>query len=371
MIMASDSNSTVNPIPIEEEPFCKWILYYEIGSSRVRVWDLAILIPNSLFFFFMVFRFNRARLKLRATSSPIFATFYSLVVLNVLISLIRCIVSMTVNASIAAGDYADKVLWIMVRFFLLSTEMSVVIFGLAFGHLDSKTSIRRVLLATSIISLVFSISQGALEFVSPDESFHVIVKDYDLFGHGGMMFWFISSMVFTLIYAMITLLPWTRLRERLALPTKISFYYYVGTLTLLNGVQCVGSGLLLWGVKESGLCIVDVTTVLYYTLLTPFVYYTFLSDFFSVAQPILLFSYKSQVDDGGEEESVTLPHQNSFSSLKGDSDYIYQANGCYDSTQLDSSTPVHPLYAVSLRSPDSVTGYSLTSVNADSVSYAQ
>jgi len=170
---------------------------------------------------------------------------------------------------------------------------------------------------------------------------------------------------------MITLLPWTRLRERLALPTKISFYYYVGTLTLLNGVQCVGSGLLLWGVKESGLCIVDVTTVLYYTLLTPFVYYTFLSDFFSVAQPILLFSYKSQVDDGGEEESVTLPHQNSFSSLKGDSDYIYQANGCYDSTQLDSSTPVHPLYAVSLRSPDSVTGYSLTSVNADSVSYAQ
>ena len=86
---------------------------------------------------------------------------------------------------------------------------------------------------------------------------------------------------------MITLLPWTRLRERLALPTKISFYYYVGTLTLLNGVQCVGSGLLLWGVKESGLCIVDVTTVLYYTLLTPFVYYTFLSDFFRYSKRFL------------------------------------------------------------------------------------
>jgi hypothetical protein len=39
-----------------------------------------------------------------------------------------------VNASLAAGDYADKVLWIVVRFFLLSTEMSVVIFGLAFGR---------------------------------------------------------------------------------------------------------------------------------------------------------------------------------------------------------------------------------------------
>ena len=31
------------------------------------------------------------------------------VVLNICISLIRCIVSMTVNASVTAGDYADKV----------------------------------------------------------------------------------------------------------------------------------------------------------------------------------------------------------------------------------------------------------------------
>lgn len=59
--------------------------------------------------------------------------------LNVLISLVRCVVSMTVNASLAAGDYADKVLWIIVRFFLLSTEMSVVIFGLAFGKFSNVT----------------------------------------------------------------------------------------------------------------------------------------------------------------------------------------------------------------------------------------
>ena len=50
-----------------------------------------------------------------------------------------------------------------------------------------------------------------------------------------------------------------------------------------------------------------------------------------------------------------------------------QANGCYDSTQLDvGSTPIHPLYAVSLRSPDSVAGYSLASVNGEhSVNFPQ
>lgn len=78
---------------------------------------------------------NRARLKLRATSSPIYLAFYGLVFVNVVISVIRCGVSMTVNASEPMGNVTDKILWISVRFFLLATEMSVVIFGLAFGKI--------------------------------------------------------------------------------------------------------------------------------------------------------------------------------------------------------------------------------------------
>jgi len=37
-----------------------------------------------------------------------------------------------------------------------------------------------------------------------------------------------------------------------------------------------------------------------------------------------MFSYKAQVDDHIEDDNVSLPHQQSFSSLKTDSDYIYQ-----------------------------------------------
>jgi len=39
-----------------------------------------------------------------------------------------------------------------------------------------------------------------------------------------------------------------------------------------------------------------------------------------------MFSYKAQNDDRVEEDTVSLPHQPSFSSLKTDSDYIYQVN---------------------------------------------
>lgn len=147
------------PAVVEPEYFCKWVLYHEIPGSRVRMWDLSILVPNVLFLLFMALRFNRARLKLRATSSPIFYTFYILVSLNAVMSVIRCVVSMTVNAAAPAGGIADKLLWVAVRFFLLSTEMSVLIFGLAFGHLDSRTSIQRVLMVTSFVAELYSGTQ--------------------------------------------------------------------------------------------------------------------------------------------------------------------------------------------------------------------
>lgn len=55
------------------------------------------------------------------------------VVLNTVMSVVRCIASMLMSAAAIEGSYIDIVLWVTVRFFLLSTEMSVVVFGLAFG----------------------------------------------------------------------------------------------------------------------------------------------------------------------------------------------------------------------------------------------
>ncbi|XP_011639718.1 transmembrane protein adipocyte-associated 1 homolog isoform X1 [Pogonomyrmex barbatus] len=336
----------------DEEHFCKLILYKEIKESRVRIWDVIILIPNLLFLLFIAMRFNRARLKLRATSSPIFLAFYGLVICNVVISVVRCVVSMTVNAAATVGGKADKVLWVTVRFFLLSTEMSVVIFGLAFGHLDSRSSIRRVLLATSLIALAFTITQGTLELVLPDDTFHIPSRDFYVFGHGGMMFWFCSSLVFTTIYLFILILPWTRLRDRLALPTRKSFYVYAGTLATLDLVQSIGAGFLNYTQNPVGLCIVDFTAAVYLTLFTPLVYHTFLSEFFGISQPSIMFSYKAQVDDAMDEDTVSLPHQQSFSSLKTDSDYIYQVHTpsihipLYDSQASKFSRPRASLYSL-------------------------
>jgi hypothetical protein len=193
------TNTMSNSTSIDEEHVCKLVLYMEIPSINVRVWDVAILIPNLIFMMYLVTKFSRARLKLRAANSPIFFTFYCLVLFNVFTSILRCLISMTLNFSNLAADSINITLWILVKCFFLATEMSVVVFALAFGHMESRSSIRYVLITTSFISLAYSASQGALEIFMPDSIFRINSKDLNLFGHGGIVFWLISSVVFTMV----------------------------------------------------------------------------------------------------------------------------------------------------------------------------
>lgn len=47
------------------------------------------------------------------------------------------------------------------------------------------------------------------------------------------------------------------------------------------------------------------------------------------------------------------------------SSFFLQNHSVYDSTQFDTNaTPINPLYAASLQSPDSITGYSIDSQEA-------
>ncbi|XP_062312458.1 transmembrane protein adipocyte-associated 1 homolog isoform X1 [Osmerus eperlanus] len=306
---------------------CLQVLYEDIGDSRVRFWDLLLLVPNVAFFIFLMWKLPSARAKIRLTSSPIFITFYILVFVVAAVGITRAIVSMTVSAS-SAATIIDKVLWEITRFFLLTIELSVIILGLAFGHLESKSSIKRVLAITAVLALGYSITQGTLEILYPDE--HLSAEDFNIYGHGGRHFWLASSCFFFLVYSLIFILPKTQMKERISLPSKKSFYVYAAILSLLNLVQGLGSALLCADIIE-GLCCVDVTTFLYFSVFAPLIYVTFLKGFFG-SEPKILFSYKSQVDEP-DETDVHLPPTTSSSLGRKE---VEQAS-FYSSTQIDGS----------------------------------
>ena len=256
------------------------------------------MLPNVFFMIFLILHFKKTKAKLSSNSSPIVVTFYCLIVVCVFTSVLRCIVSMSVNASTLAGERTDKILWVAVRFFLLSMEISVLVFGLAFGHLDSRTSIRRVLMVTGLLSFGYSLIQGTLEIIAPDERFYVPLTSGStkLYGHGGVKFWAVTCIIFSLVYAAVVLMPMTSIRRRIPLPTKKSFYVYCGILSLMNLMQGIGS-IMYASNYVSGLCIIDLTTYMYFSFFHIFVYWTFLSTFFSLNASSLLFNYKHQLDD--------------------------------------------------------------------------
>ncbi len=120
-------------------------------------------------------------------------------------------------------------------------------------------------------------------------------RDLRVFGHGGMVFWMISSGVFASVYFFVHLLPVLPCKSYVSLPHKTSFYRYINFLMVLDMVQAASCAGVVAGFYD-GLCFVNLTAYVYFTAFIPTVYFAFLSGFFSSgAQPTLLFSYKAQV----------------------------------------------------------------------------
>lgn len=305
----NDSNTTYL-----DKHFCYKVLYWDLPNSKIKLWDMLILVPNVIFFSYLLLKLSSVLTTLKRFNRYIFTVLFALVFISQSLGIARCVVSMTVHNDIYS--IADRVMWLILKFFLLASELSVLTFGILFGHLDSKSSIQRVLTVTFLASLIYSSTQGVLEFLHKNDSFHFIhdgSSDYTLFGHGGMIFWFTSSFILSMIYATICLLPSTNLIPPSTLPKKKSFYVYCGILSTLNCLQGVGSVMLYVGVVP-GFCILDLTTYLYFTCFAPLIYLVFLYSFMNSKRfPSLLFSYRHQseysdnYENNSEDDDLLVP----------------------------------------------------------------
>jgi len=284
---------------LPSESKCLHILYEDISNSRVRIWDLIFLVPNSFFLLFMIYRAKHVWYRMTSSSHhSIFVTYFALVTASVLLSFIRCIVSMTVDLASLSGTDANKILWLILRFFLLMAELSVMVFGLGFGgHVDSRRSIKRVLLVTTSIALIYSTIQTYLELSVDDPRFDSDQK-WSVYQHGGCLFALVSSIIFLLLYTFIIILPYINWLQRYFLvPTRRSFYIYVSVMLIINLVSAMGCSLL-YANYDFGLCFLDLSTILYFSYFPPLVYWTFLTSYFTSTRPNnILFSYNSQIDD--------------------------------------------------------------------------
>eukprot|EP00096_Caligus_rogercresseyi_P009607 TRINITY_DN3285_c0_g1_i1.p1 TRINITY_DN3285_c0_g1~~TRINITY_DN3285_c0_g1_i1.p1 ORF type:complete len:356 (-),score=117.73 TRINITY_DN3285_c0_g1_i1:95-1162(-) len=285
----------------EDESGCKIFMFQTLGRSNIRVWDMLILLPNLMFFLYLLSGFRKSHRRLSASNAPVYKAFFYLTFCSAGLSLLRTLLSILLGMLFSYSHALDELGWVVLHFGLLTTELSVLVLGIA--QIDSRKSVRRVILLSSILAVFYSIIQSVLEIKYPDSHFHF--KGLNLFGFGGTLFLFVSSLIFLSIYGFLLILPFLTPCHKYvwALPQKKSFYLYALFHYVLNVFQLISTLILVH--YQVGLCLLNASLYVYFTLFLPAVYVTFLRGFFKVAQPSLLFSYKAQVDDEQRQNELT------------------------------------------------------------------
>ncbi|KXJ20181.1 transmembrane protein adipocyte-associated 1 isoform X1 [Exaiptasia diaphana] len=276
LLNESPTNSTKPEKKIKED-WCNRILYETI-SGKIRILDIILLVPNAIFLIFLFYGLSVAHTKFSRVRTPIVRTIYSLVFADSMTGVLKSFISMFLTIHFVEdqkNNVAIEVLWLAWRCFVLGVELCVIIFALF--SVDNRFGVRRVILVSALVAVIFTATQAFLEFQTKKDD--IYGGKYALFQHGGMMFWFISSVVFGTVYCLIVILPFTRLREYRIFPAKKSFYWYCGVLSVVNILQSIGSGLVAFAKKSVGVCLVDFTSICYFALFAPLVYCVFLSDF--------------------------------------------------------------------------------------------
>lgn len=217
----------------------------------------------------------------------------------------------------------------------------------------------------------------------PNDPFHIKPKNLDLFGHGGIIFMLVTSVLFAVTYLVIYVLPYTRVRNFISLPVKPSFYNFILVLFLLSALEIVGCVTVYigWPSSSDGLCLINFVHYLVFTLYIPLVYLIFLNFCHQPAR--IPFSYAATDNRPEEDRFNSLDSVTTLADDDNDDDHhlnAHQQRQARESgavlqqqqqqqsnfilnepvgKEMNSNLNYHKfLYATAVQCPDSITGYS-------------
>lgn len=264
--------------------FCVLIQTYTISNSHVRVCDLFVLFFNVIFLLFLLLKLVPTIKKLRS-SWTLFSILYCLIFIIPICNCIHEVLSMALGHT----TLAPKITHFVLRGAILTAEISVVVFGLTFKfYHNQKCRLAVTMSGIVCFSIAFTITEALLDILD----FHkpLACQSHDLFTHGGMIFLFSTSMLFAMAYLFTFCLYLLNLYKRWNLPSKKSFYRYALFLFCVNIVQSLGSMLWFFGyfhekMGNVGICLILITTDIYFITFAPVVYWIFLRNYFRMAKP--------------------------------------------------------------------------------------
>ncbi|OAY70260.1 transmembrane protein adipocyte-associated 1 homolog [Ananas comosus] len=272
----------------------------EGGGSALSWWfvechgiwhNLALILLSALFVAYLSSQARKSYAKLTYGRSYIMIAYYALLWAVSLLNLLWCVLQAW--QCTPSKEFSWNMLSLFSKSGMLFLEISIMAFLLQGNHAGGLEALTRTFVVSGVI-------------VAAD----ILLKAIYVFGFGVPLFldanesanrvkwglWIVHKLLLTAVYGFILFMHHSKWRERL--PAKPAFYKYICVMFVLNAVSLfacilVGNG------AGFGSWLYNLTTVCYHALYLPFLYVTFLADFFQEEDFRLENVYYSEMKDAG------------------------------------------------------------------------
>nr|AFK46758.1 unknown [Lotus japonicus] len=263
----------------------------DVVDLNCNGYDTLLVVSSVLFIVYLVVRAKKNFRRLFHGGSYILISYYALLWLVTLLNLAW---SFLQTWQCSPGK---QVAWNLLSLFTTSGMLCLEISLMAFLLKDNYMNAMEALAHTFIVS-------GIIVFVD------ILLKAIYVFGFGVPLFnndvgstdtikwclWIVHKLLLAAAYGFILFVHFSKWREKL--PPRPAFYNYVVVMFVFSAVTLFACGLSGIG-AGLGSWLYNLTVLCYHSLYLPFLYVTFLADFFQEEDFLLDNAYYSEMKDAG------------------------------------------------------------------------
>ncbi|KAL4324179.1 hypothetical protein GQ457_11G026990 [Hibiscus cannabinus] len=279
----TNSSTAQPPIPdtiAQDAPLCHGFWYDAVlaGSAFLFVVYLAVNAKKNVE-------------KLRNGRSYVVISYYALLWLVAGLNLAWC--SLQPWQCADGKEVAWNLLSLLTTSGLLCLEISLVGFLLQESYASGREALARIFTISGIVVGVDMLLKAIYIF-----GFGVPLFFNDAGGTHQMKWglWIIQKLLLTAVYGYILFVHFSKWKQKL--PPRPAFYNYVVIMFVVNGIALFGSGLAAIGIGFSS-WLYNLAVIYYHSVYLPFLYMTFLADFFREEDFLLDNAYYSEMRDAG------------------------------------------------------------------------
>ncbi|KAJ9140537.1 hypothetical protein P3X46_031173 [Hevea brasiliensis] len=264
-----------------------------IGGRKCQgAWySVVLVLPAILFVVYLGINAKKNLRKLWNGRSYIMISYYTLLWLASSLNLAWCCLQAWQCSS------GKEIAWNFLSLFtgsaMLCLEISLMAFLLQDSYASGLETLTRIFAVSGIIVGVDILFKGIYVF---GFGVPLFIDGDDSIQRMKWGLWIIHKLLLTAVYGYILFVHFAKWRERL--PPRPAFHNYVIVMFVINAVALFACGLAVLG-AGFGIWLYDFMVVCYHSLYLPFLYITFLADFFQEEDFLLDNAYYSEMKDAG------------------------------------------------------------------------